>query len=1016
MQEAFAASSAATGGVDDDDGRGVVDDDEIRMGGCGEDGHDDDVVVAADADGVVVAMNGDTAADDDHQRRPAPTVQQACVLAEDRSGNDAAIDDGTSDGPVARPPASAAAVTTTTSEPPPKKQRLSGGGEDVPGRRRDGPAEDKRPEQKQQQPLLEGNAAGASEEMATTAKGVTTGATGGTEVEGRSDIDDPTAAAAKNDDAEAPSPVGLRLRSAGADAVVRNDPRTASSAAEEGRGDIDVGGVAASPGDGMGDQKDDHGATQEDYVTPHDGCNNDLDLDASLKDERTSLGNTCQDQSVRGSTEPSDTATLPGYPNNDSNATADASQDEPILTNGRGDNGTVENGTVVTATMGESFETSHTNDREAKGQLPAVAPKQPCESNENAGETEATSRAGLADAAAPVAKIAKKHIRSKGLDRRVLEIRRRIQHGCKCNDLASAMAAYDEANSQGIRLEAQSFYSLLNLCDGLDRGLHIGTPKAHQDSEHSGETQDVHHARSIDWRKRQECAFRIKDHMEQQNLALNETAYSAIVKILCRNKEFDKAQSVLDEAERVQQCKPKLRLYSSLFVAYCREGRMVDALRCWKRLKGQPGLDLTEREYFFLMRCATSTGDSLVMQQVLTNLADEVPIPSKDAVAAIIEWFEIKHSNHTESLTRRQADDAEVRQLLKEINSSSNQIGISEPPPVMGPVVDTNGWTISSACHVDPANGVLMEGCLAGHQMQPVHISDRAFHQMVQMNESIVLEGNVDGNNCEFQGGRKGRKRTNFSPEARQKEWKALSDILDTKMIGDSSRRAIEVVIDGANVGYYKQNFSNAPRHVDYEQIDWVVRKFNFEKKQRVLLVMHARHFSVGLMPPKFKHLCDAWEEEGILFKTPPGMNDDWFWMHAALKYKTLVVTNDEMRDHHFQMLAPRFFLRWKERHQVHFDFGAWENTASVVNDDEVHGNGNCRQREVLLTYPDAYSRKIQRVANGLVVPLAKRGDENRFLDGCHVASEDEPLQQTYLCIRPKATSEDSTLMSNVDL
>jgi ribonuclease P protein 3 len=29
------------------------------------------------------------------------------------------------------------------------------------------------------------------------------------------------------------------------------------------------------------------------------------------------------------------------------------------------------------------------------------------------------------------------------------------------------------------------------------------------------------------------------------------------------------------------------------------------------------------------------------------------------------------------------------------------------------------------------------------------------------------------------------------------------------------------------------------------------------------------------------------------------------------------VVTNDQMRDHHFCMLAPRFFLKWRERHQV---------------------------------------------------------------------------------------------------
>ncbi len=35
-----------------------------------------------------------------------------------------------------------------------------------------------------------------------------------------------------------------------------------------------------------------------------------------------------------------------------------------------------------------------------------------------------------------------------------------------------------------------------------------------------------------------------------------------------------------------------------------------------------------------------------------------------------------------------------------------------------------------------------------------------------------------------------------------------------------------------------------------------------------------------------------------------------------------MVVTNDEMRDHHFQMLSHRSFLRWKERHCVRFRIG----------------------------------------------------------------------------------------------
>jgi hypothetical protein len=255
---------------------------------------------------------------------------------------------------------------------------------------------------------------------------------------------------------------------------------------------------------------------------------------------------------------------------------------------------------------------------------------------------------------------------------------------------------------------------------------------------------------------------------------------------------------------------------------------------------------------------------------------------------------------------------------------------------------------------------------------------------MKQMNETIVFDGQLSGSTSEFQGGRKGKKRMTFCPEKRKGQWKRFNDFLEN-VIGP-----LDVVVDGANVGYYKQNFSSS-KHVDYDQIDWIVRHFT-KMGKRVLLFLHERHFSKKLMPAEYKPLQEKWEKEGTLFQTPIGMNDDWFWLHAALKYKSLVLTNDEMRDHHFQMLAPRTFLRWKERHQVHFNFGQWDHT---------NGFTDGRRREVELVYPHAYSRRIQRVEDGLVVPLAKRGDENRFMDGVHTACDDEPTEETYLCIRP---------------
>lgn len=634
-------------------------------------------------------------------------------------------------------------------------------------------------------------------------------------------------------------------------------------------------------------------------------------------------------------------------------------------------------------------------------------------------------------------KTSKKKIKTKHMDPRVLKVRKTIQEGCRTNDLASAMDAYENAIKESIKIEAQSYYNLLNLCDGLDREgkVHVGTPKIPKDQTDNGNSNNQETPPAsvpiskIDSKKRQEYVFAIKERMQSKeiNLPLNETAYSAIVKILSKNKEFQKAEEILEESKMVQQCKPKLRLFASLLHAYCEDNQLTNALRCWKNLRERSvalqkekvakngsaatnsafapdGMDVTEREYLSMLQCANRTfkintvdGSDLVVEDVLTRLAEDIPVPAKDTVAAIVEWFELQNKGISDKISNI-TDRKVIQDLLDTIRTND---AISEPSPRMGPVVNpqSKSWKINKTCSINGKTGLLLDGCLEGQKLQPVPLSNGSFRDMTIMNESIVQIGNIKGNaNTKFQGGRKGKKRTDFSPEARKLEWQKFNTFLENRVARNDSRprdEPYEVVIDGANIGFFKQNFGSAPRHVDYEQIDWMVKHFTQKLGKKVLLVMHNRHFGRHMLPDKYKPLCDSWVNDGILFKTPPGMNDDWFWMHAALKYKTLVVTNDEMRDHHFQMLAPKFFLRWKERHQVHFDFGQNEY-------GEMRGVSGRYPRQVLLTYPDEYSRRIQRVADGLVVPLTKRGDENRFLDGCHTASDDEPQKELYLCIRPE--------------
>ena len=155
------------------------------------------------------------------------------------------------------------------------------------------------------------------------------------------------------------------------------------------------------------------------------------------------------------------------------------------------------------------------------------------------------------------------------------------------------MATIQSALRDEIKVEAQTFYNLLNLCDGLgDKGIHVGTPKpclsneplpsdnndntGFLDNTNALETiknQQVLGGDVITLQQRKECAFIVKGHMDRLKLPLIETAYTALIRILCRTGDLDDAESILGESEKCEQCKPRLRLYSPLLVAYADKGK-----------------------------------------------------------------------------------------------------------------------------------------------------------------------------------------------------------------------------------------------------------------------------------------------------------------------------------------------------------------------------------------------------------------------------------------------------------
>ena len=74
------------------------------------------------------------------------------------------------------------------------------------------------------------------------------------------------------------------------------------------------------------------------------------------------------------------------------------------------------------------------------------------------------------------------------------------------------------------------------------------------------------------------------------------------------------------------------------------------------------------------------------------------------------------------------------------------------------------------------------------------------------------------------------------------------------------------------------------------------------KKGYHPLIILHCRHLHPKAVPADCVSLVAQWKAENLIYETPRGANDDWFWLYTAVTLRCYVVTNDLMRDHHFQV------------------------------------------------------------------------------------------------------------------
>ncbi|KAG5467088.1 hypothetical protein LSCM1_01269 [Leishmania martiniquensis] len=159
-----------------------------------------------------------------------------------------------------------------------------------------------------------------------------------------------------------------------------------------------------------------------------------------------------------------------------------------------------------------------------------------------------------------------------------------------------------------------------------------------------------------------------------------------------------------------------------------------------------------------------------------------------------------------------------------------------------------------------------------------------------------------------------------------------------------AEKMSYDTVIDGANIGYYGLSswYTEAKdallrtRGVDPSSVPSVERlnvpfpvdvapKFSLIEDMRAtaerngkkaVIVLHSRHLAHPT--PENAMYASRWRALDALLPSPAFLNDDYCWLYAVLtRQDSCIISNDQMRDHYFTVLQPRFFLRWRQRHRI---------------------------------------------------------------------------------------------------
>ncbi|XP_061374808.1 proteinaceous RNase P 1, chloroplastic/mitochondrial-like [Gastrolobium bilobum] len=384
--------------------------------------------------------------------------------------------------------------------------------------------------------------------------------------------------------------------------------------------------------------------------------------------------------------------------------------------------------------------------------------------------------------------------------------------------------------------------------------------------------------------------FEIFQQMLNDQVEPNEATFTNAARLAAAKEDPEMAFELLKQMKNVGIA-PKLRSYGPALYGFCKMGDAEKAYEVDTDMI-ESGVTAEEPELAAILEVSVNARNEDKVYEMLHRLRAVVRQVSESTLKMIEDWF---NSENATKIGKENWDVNKVREGI--VRGGGGWHG--------------QGWLGSGQWKVVKTH-VNEDGlCLScGEKLVSIDIDTKETENFAASLSKLACQREVKANFNHFQ------------------KWLEQHGPFDA-------------VVDGANVGLANvHNFS-------FPHLNSVVQQLRqMSPSNRLpLIILHVSRVTGGpAQNPNNRRLIENWKNNGALYATPQGSNDDWYWLYAAVSCKCLLLTNDEMRDHLFQLLGSGFFPRWKEKHQVRVSASA---------------------RGASLILPPRYSIVIQESENG---------------------------------------------------